>query len=307
MTSETASRAHDSRYGFGIACLLTATLFTSLAGILLRLMEQADGWQILFYRAVSFVIVLLAFIAYQHRGGTLQAFREVGWAGLAVAVALGIAFMAFIMALLQTTVANVVFINGGTPFFAALFGWLLLRERVRGAVWIAMAGAFLGIAIMFGGGIGQGTLTGNLLALINCLCFALTLVAMRLGKSRDMLPAVCLAGLLVVVVSAFFVDSFRIGPHDLALAVTLGVVQLGFQYILVTTGSRHVPAAEMALIGRTVIVLAPLWVWIGVGEVPSTTTLIGGAIVLTCVFGQALWTLRRLPRSAAAGMQAPGS
>ena len=307
MTSETTSRAHDSRYAFGIACLLTATLFTSLAGILLRLMDQADGWQILFYRAVSFLVVLLAFIAYQHRGGTLQAFRAVGWPGLGVTIALGIAFIAFIMALLETTVANVVVINGATPFFAALFGWLLLRERVRGVVWLAMAGAFLGIAIMFGGGLERGTLTGNLLALINCLCFSLTLVAMRVGKSRDMLPAVWLAGLLVAVVSALFVETFRISAHDLALCVTLGVVQLGFQYILVTTGSRHVPAAEIALIGRTVMVMAPLWVWVGVGEVPSTATLIGGAIVLTSVFGQAFWTLHRLPRSATPGMQAPGS
>ena len=295
MSSTGATHAHDSRYGFGIACLLTATLFTSLAGILLRLMEEADGWQVLFYRSVSFVAVLLAFIVCRQRGETLLAFRAIGRPGLLVAVTLTLSFITFIMALLQTTVANVVFINGGTPLFAALFGWLALRETVRRRVWLAMAGAFLGIAIMVGGGIERGALTGNLLALICSVSFAVTLVAMRRGKAVDMLPAVCLTGVLVAMISALFVDSFRVSAHDLALAVILGVVQLGFQYILVTTGSRHVPAAEIALIGRTVIVLAPLWVWIGVGEVPSFYTLIGGAIVLAAVLAHALAALRKQP------------
>ena len=282
----------SEKYAQGVACLLTATLFTSTAGIILRLVEQADGWQVLFYRSVSFVAVLLAYIVLRQRRRTLQAFRAVGWPGLATAVALATAFSAFVLALLETTVANVLFITGTSPFFAALFAWLVLREPVRWAVWLAMAAAFCGIAITVAGGLARGSVTGNLLALLCCLCFAMALVAMRRGKAVDMLPAVCLAGVLVALLSALFVDSFAVTAHDLALAVTLGVVQLGFQYILVTAGSRHVPAAEIALIGRIVIVLGPLWVWLGVGEVPSQTTLIGGAIVLAAVIGQAAWTLR---------------
>ena len=292
MAETAATGSHDSRYGYGIACLLTATLFTSTAGILLRLIEQADGWQVLFYRSVSFVAVLLGYIVLRHRGRSLQAFRAVGRPGLVVAVALAAAFSTFILALLETTVANVLFITSSTPFFAALFAWLALREPVRHAVWLAMAAAFCGIAIMVAGGLARGTLSGNLLALICCLCFAVALVAMRRGKAVDMLPAVCLAGVLVALVSAAMVESFRVSAHDLALAVTLGVVQLALQYVLVTAGSRHVPAAEIALIGRTVVVLGPLWVWIGVGEVPSQATSIGGAIVVAAVVGQAVWLLR---------------
>ena len=304
MAETAATGGYDSRYGYGIACLLTATLFTSTAGILLRLIEQADGWQVLFYRSVSFVAVLLGYIVLRHRGRSLQAFRAVGRPGLVVAVALAAAFSTFILALLETTVANVLFITSSTPFFAALFAWLALREPVRRAVWLAMAAAFCGIAIMVAGGLARGTLTGNLLALICCLCFAVALVSMRRGKAVDMLPAVCLAGVLVALVSAAMVESFRISAHDLALAVTLGVVQLALQYILVTAGSRHVPAAEIALIGRTVVVLGPLWVWIGVGEVPSQATSIGGAIVVAAVVGQAVWLLRA--GAAARGQAARG-
>jgi drug/metabolite transporter (DMT)-like permease len=44
----------------------------------------------------------------------------------------------------------------------------------------------------------------------------------------------------------------------------------------------------VALIGRLSLVLAPLWVWLAVGEVPSGLSLIGGAIILVAVMGHGL-------------------
>ena len=70
-------------------------------------------------------------------------------------------------------------------------------------------------------------------------------------------------------------------------------MQLGLQYILLTEGSRHLPAAEIALLGRLSVVLAPIWVWLGVGETPSTLTLTGGAIVVTAVMIHSIVGLRR--------------
>ena len=96
------------------------------------------------------------------------------------------------------------------------------------------------------------------------------------------------------------------GDRDLLLAVTLGVVQLGFQYILLTTGTRSVPAAEVALVGRLTLVMAPLWVWIGVGEVPSRLTLAGGLIVLLAVTGHGLLALRR-SRAVGSRRRPPGN
>jgi drug/metabolite transporter (DMT)-like permease len=89
-----------------------------------------------------------------------------------------------------------------------------------------------------------------------------------------------------------------ISRHDLGIAVVLGVLQLALQYILITTATRYVPAAEVALIGRLTLIMAPLWVWIGVGEVPSLLTLAGGAIILSAVTGQGLFALRRARRAA---------
>jgi drug/metabolite transporter (DMT)-like permease len=117
-----------------------------------------------------------------------------------------------------------------------------------------------------------------------------------------MIPAVCLAGLLAALVAAVIAlwapmggapADLAVSGRDLGLAATLGVVQLGFQYILLTTAIRHVPAAEVALIGRASLVLAPIWVWLGVGEVPSALTLAGGTVIFLAITSHGVVAIRR--------------
>lgn len=287
------SEAEASGYRLGLACLAAATLFTSTAGLLVRLFEQADGWQILFYRALWFIAAMLVFIVWRRGRHTVHAFLHIGWPGLGTAVFLTGAFMLFVFAVMQTTVANVVFTVSLSPFFAALFAWIALREAVARSTLIAMVGSLAGVSLMVLDGISTGTLGGNALALACCLCYSAALVAMRGGRSGDMAPAVLLSGVLTAAVAGVMVDDFAITPHDFRLAAFFGIVQLAFQYMLILVSSRYVPAAEIALIGRANLILAPLMVWVGVGEVPGTLTLLGGVIVLAALMGHGWLALRR--------------
>jgi len=289
--------ADAAAYRRGLSLMFIATLFTSIAGIVLRLVEDADGWQVLFYRSAALVLTLLPFIAWRYGAGAGAAFRAVGRSGLVVAVCLAGAFSLFIFALLETTVANVVFTVGLSPFFAALFAWAVLREALAPSTLAAIVVSFAGIGLMVGDGLVSGTILGNALALGACLCYSAALVAMRKGQSVDMIPAVCLAGLLAAVVAAIMAlgapSGLAVSGRDLGLAATLGVVQLGFQYILLTFAIRHVPAAEVALIGRASVVLAPIWVWLGVGEMPSALTLAGGAVIFLAITSHGVLAIRR--------------
>ncbi len=152
---------------------------------------------------------------------------------------------------------------------------------------------------MVGEGIVVGTLFGNLAGLGAALGFSGFTVALRRGKAVDMLPAVCLAGAFASIASGMMIllvaQTFVVSMHDLSLCVVLGVVQIGFGLIIYTMGSRHVPAAELALLSLTEVILGPIWVWIGVGEVPSVLTLVGGTIVLAAVAGRAILAVRRRP------------
>ena len=71
--------------------------------------------------------------------------------------------------------------------------------------------------------------------------------------------------------------------NDLILLLVLGVVQLGMGFMLITMGTRYIPAAEAALLALSESVLAPILAWLIIMEVPTTLALTGGIIVLTCV------------------------
>lgn len=300
-TAAKGAAAGDRRYLLGLAGVLLAALAASSAGILLRQIETADGWQILFYRSLAFVAVLLVYICAQRRRDTLRAFLAIGWPGVVVALALGGAFIAFILSMLLTTVAQAVFILSASPFFAALLSLLFLRERVAPITWISMTVALTGIGVMMGqdlfsasvsGGVSRGALAGSLVALAACLGYAAAIVALRAGRRVDMMPATCLAGVFAGLVCFLLTDDLAIGGRDLAFALLLGSAQIGLQYLLITLSSRHVPAAQITLVMLVEVVLAPLWVWLGIGEAPSSATLFGGAIVVAAVLAQTLFGLQ---------------
>ena len=140
---------------------------------------------------------------------------------------------------------------------------------------------------------------GNLCGLGAALAFAAFAVTLRRGRAVDMTPAVCWAGIWGLLIGAFMIWfsglSYSVTLNDLALCAVMGVVQVGLGLILFTAGSRYLPAAELTLLSLTEVVLGPIWVWLGVGEIPSLLTVIGGAVVLGAVAAQAIYSVRRRP------------
>jgi drug/metabolite transporter (DMT)-like permease len=273
--------------------VLLAGVCLSSGGLIVRHMEAADGWQILFYRSIGFVAMLLTFLAVRYRGRIARPFREIGWPGVVVALTLGVGFTCYLFGLLLTTVANVSFIVSAGPFFAAVLAWLLLGERIHAVTALAIAAAIGGIGLMFLDGMDSGYLLGNLVALMAPFTFAIMVVAIRHAGDRDMVPATCLAGAVAGLIAFTMVGSFQVSTHDLLLSLLLGVGQVGLGFMLITLGARHVPAAEVALLALTETILAPIWVWIFIAEVPSSLSLAGGAVVVTAVIGQGLHGLYR--------------
>lgn len=298
-TRAVAARA-DPVHLRGVALVATAGVFWSLGGVLVRWIEAADPWQIIFYRSLALALTLLAVLGLRHRRRVTAAFAAAGWNGVVAGACLSGGFIGFIVALAHTTVANAVFMLGAAPFFAALLGRWWLGEAVRRATWLAMAVAAVGILTMVANGIALGTVRGNLLALATAFCFATFSVLLRRGRDQDTMPCVVHAGLIAALIAGVVLIAGQEAPaalavsgRDLALCLTMGSVQVGAGMILFTLGARHVPAAELTLLSLTELVFAPVWVWLAVGEVPSPLTVVGGAILMAAIVYQALSGARR--------------
>jgi drug/metabolite transporter, DME family len=196
-------------------------------------------------------------------------------------------------------VANAMLLFATAPFMTAVLGWIILRERVRVATWVAIAAAIGGIAIMVADKSGSVALNGSLAALGSAFGFAVFTVALRWGRTGEMLPSVFLSGLFAIVVTLgicqFLGLSVTLGLRDGAISMGMGVFQVGAGLILYTLGSRSLPAAELALLSLAEVLLGPLWVWLFLGETASLNTLIGGAALLAAIAGNAVSGKRRKP------------
>lgn len=285
------------RYATGAAMVATAGLLWSLMGLVLRQMEVADTWQILFWRSIGMVPVLFAVIAIRSGGHPLQKLRRVGLAGVIGGMGLVFAFAGGIFALQATTVANAVFLFAASPFFAAVLGWLLLGERVRPATWIAIAIAGVGMFVMVREGLAAGALVGNAAAVLSAFGFAVFAITLRWGRMEDMMPTVVLGGLFSIMVATVVLlvqgRPLLVPLPDTLWALGLGAVSLGVGMVLFTLGSRVVPAAELALLSMVEVLLAPVWVWYFLNETATPATFLGGAILLGAIAGNALSGARR--------------
>lgn len=286
-------------YARGVLLVVLAGLLWSFMGLAVRHIETAGTWAILFWRSAGMVPVLLAFIAWRSGGHPLERLRRVGVAGVLGAFGLVFAFAGAIYALQATTVANAVFLFAASPFMAALLGWIILREPVRPATWAAIAVAGVGMFVMVRDGLAGGETAGNLAALLSAFGFAAFTLTLRWGKLEDMMPAVVLGGLfsmaVAVVVLGVRAEVLAVPVKDIVISVAMGAGMLATGMALYTLGSRVVPAAELTLLSMVEVLLAPVWVWLVLGETASAGTFLGGGILLVAIAGNALSGLRRKP------------
>ncbi len=295
------AQADAALYRRGVACVLGSALVFSLNGLIFRSMESADAWQVLFWRSGALFVAMTCLFALRHRGRAVAEFRRAGRGALLAGPLIGVAGVCFIQALDHTTVANTLFTTSSVPLFAAVLAWVVLGERVRGATWIAIAVAMAGIAVMVLDGLDTGTVTGNLLALATAVLFASFVVVLRAQRHADMLAAICVAALVTTAIGGVMADDFVVSARDLAILLVWGALLSCLGHSLFTFASRHVPAAELTLIGMSEMAIGPLWVWLAFDETPTALSLTGGLIVICALTG---WTLSRRNTSGQSGAKA---
>jgi DME family drug/metabolite transporter len=299
MTSLTPPTLAVDTHKHGLLFVFAAGVLWSTVGLGIRMIEDAVVWQILLYRSISMSLFLYMVIRLRSGESPFLQIRRIGLPAVVAGLSLVTAYSGGIYAIQNTSVANAMLLFATAPFMAAVLGWLVLREPVRAATWIAIAVALGGILIMVSDKTGDVAVQGSLAALGSALGFAVFTVALRWGRSGEMLPSVFLSGLFAIVITfgicQFLELSVVLSLQDGGVAMGMGVFQVGAGLILYTLGSRSLPAAELALLSLAEVLLGPLWVWLFLNETASLNTLVGGAVLLIAIAGNAVSGKRRKP------------
>ncbi|WP_421705014.1 DMT family transporter [Aliiroseovarius sp.] len=283
----------------GVLFVFAAGVLWSTVGLGIRLIEDAVVWQILLYRSISLSLFLYVVIRSRTGQTPFAQIRRLGFPAVIAGLSLVAAYSGAIYAIQATSVANAMLLFATAPFLAAVLGWVVLRERVRPATWVAIVVAIGGIAIMVADKSEGSALNGSLAALGSALGFAVFTVALRWGKSGDMLPSVFLSGVFAIFITfaicQYLQLSVLLSPRDGGIAMAMGVFQVGTGLILYTIGSRGLPAAELVLLSLAEVLLGPVWVWVFLGETATFHTLLGGSVLLIAIVGNAVSGKRRRP------------
>ena len=272
----------------GPLLILTGGFCLSWGGLILRTFESASIWQILFYRSIFFLWVLIAFILLTYGKKTFKKIKEAGVPGLIGGLFLSTNFVAYMYSMMETTVANVVFIISTQTVFLPIVAYIFLKEKISPRGYVAIMLAMIGVTLMIGDSLGTGSLKGNLAALTIPINFSVLVLIIRKYPKVDMIPAIFYACILSCLYGLLLLENFAISTKDIWLAFLLGVPQLAFGFIFITIGSRTTPAVMVGLLMLMESIFAPIWVWLFYNEIPPASVLIGGLIIISAVVMKSL-------------------
>lgn len=265
-------------------------------GLLLRLIHTSNNWDIIFYRSLFTALSLSVVLLLRHRRNILRHLHSVGRYALLSGLVLASGNYFFVNAITHTSVANTLVILATMPLISAVLGRVLIGERVRSRTVLTILVAFGGILTIFVGSLEVGNWLGNLFAVGVALVQGFNLIIMRRAGDGDRMPALCLAGFISAAGMLLLgAHPLSVDAHDMRILAVAGLVMLPTSMLLFLSGTRYVPAAEIAVLALIETVLGPIWAWIGVGEIPAVTSVIGGIVVIASLLTNTLLALRRRP------------
>lgn len=284
------------RHGQAVGLMVLVTLLWATAGVVTRQLEQAQAFEITFWRSAFTTLALVLMLPIWQGRGVWRRLVSSGRALWLSGACWAVMFTAFMVALALTSVANVLITLAAGPLLTALVSWVGFRQRLSGSTWAAIAVAGLGIAWMFVGQWGNGGWLGTLVSLGAPLggAFNWNLVqrSQREGSGLDLVPAVLLGAALSAAVTLPLAWPLQASIHDVAWLAGLGVWQLALPCVLAVVCARVLKPIEVSLLALLEVLFGIVLAWLGAGEVPTPAVWQGGSLVLGALLahlGLAYW------------------
>jgi drug/metabolite transporter (DMT)-like permease len=267
----------------GYFLLLFGGFCLSWGGFIIRSFEEASVWQILLLRSFFFMIALMIFLIATYKKNTIKIIKDAGYPAVFGGLVMSLSFIAFVVSMSITTVANVVFIISTQTMFLAIFGYFYLKEKISLISFFSILLAMGGITIMVGDSLSTGSFFGNIVALAIPINFSILVMIIRKNKNLDMVPAIFYSGIFSIVYGLILSESLAFTNRDILMGFFLGVPQLAFGFICITIGSRTTPSTTIGLLMLTETLFAPIWVWLFLNEIPPLSVLIGGTVIILAI------------------------
>ena len=275
-----------------VPVVLFAGILWSFGPLVVRYMDNPNlvPWQYIFGRGLTIFTILNLYLYFEEGKDFWKNYLKIGKSGVVGGSGLGIAMISFIYSITNTSAAITLLCLAAMPFFTELLAFLFLREKITISVWISIAIATIGIAIMAFGNSGENSFIGFVFGITSSIGFSVFSVSLRWRKETPKFTTVAFAGFFCFVFATIMILSkgqvfFSTSYNSSLFSLHGTLVCLGL--ILYSIGSKAIPAAELTLLSLTEVIGGIFWVWLplfGINEVPDTNTIIGGFFLFISLF-----------------------
>ena len=271
--------------------VLLAGLIWSFGPLIVRNINNAEliPWQYSLIRGLAIFLILNIYLFLNEGTKFTNNYKEIGFPGLIGGVCLGIANITFVFSITTTTAAVTLMMLGAMPFIAALLAFIFLKEKISKNTLIAMIIAAIGIILISFDSKETGTLFGLINGLVSSSAFAGFTVSLRWRKKIPKLTTVSLGGIVAasasILVLLFYDTNILISLKNTSLSALHGFLVCS-ALILYSSNAKYLPAADLTLLSLTEVLGGIFWVWLpflGINEIPSTYTIIGGTIIIISI------------------------
>ncbi len=272
----------------GLIFISFCALLWSSGGLFIKVLTL-DAFQISFYRSLIAAITILIILRSQGKPITLEKDKI----SLLCSIAYSFILVLFVMATKLTTAANAIFLQFTAPLYLLVLEPIFLKIKFEKRNLIALIFCFLGMTLFFFGRLDFSGIKGNLLAIGSGICFALFSLFLKWKKqlhgSENTISSIVLGNIFVCLLCLPMVyDKLEVGASQLIILLFMGVFQIGISYMIFNEGIKYVSATESMIIAMLEAILNPIWVFLGVGEVPTIYSIIGSVIILITVLWRTL-------------------
>lgn len=268
----------DSRHAAAVVALAVCALLWSSGGLLIKLLPLSP----LAIAGMRSAIAACVMYLWVRRKGPMKPVWTPAQFGSIISYMFTVVL--FVWATKQTTAANAILLQYTAPVWVALFSAAITKERLQKLDVIVVLCVMLGMVVFFLDALTPGAMFGNALAVASGIAFAGVALFMRAQKGTSTTESIILGNVLTAVVCIPFAGSLPDASLDwIAPLLVLGILQLGASYLLYSWALGHVTALEAVLITVLEPLLNPVWVGLALGEMPSTTAIIGGCLVVAAV------------------------
>ena len=267
----------------GLIYISLAALLWSSGGLFIKILTL-DAFQISFYRSAIAAVTIIVI----SKANKKKLTYEFDIISVLCSLCYALVLIMFVVAAKLTKVANAIFLQFTAPIYLLILEPIFLKTKFEKKNLIALIFCFAGMVLFFFGKLELSGIQGNLIAIGSGISFALFTLFLKwkkqIHKTEDTMIYIVVGNILVCIFCLpLMINNLTLDLTQFLILLYMGIFQIGISYIIFNEGVKYISATESMIIAMLEAILSPIWVFLGVGEVPSGYAIAGSLIILITI------------------------